>query len=242
VRITWTIAGLAFLAACATGQNDGADTTAAAGSDTAMMAAAGSTDSDPDRATGGGGVPAGYVGMVDPARPGRTPANISGAQYTSANGRWEIRTGPAHIVYATKDTASGQYTASVQIDQLESPTHPEAFGIFVGGQNLEQPDQQRYTYFLVRGGGEVLVKVRDGAATRDVVGWRAAEGVPRADASGKAAYTLGVQVGADSVRFLVNDRPVASAPKAGLPTDGVVGVRVNHNLHVMASPVEIAKR
>ena len=239
MRIIWTVASLALLAACATKSTDDADTTAAAGADTTTVA--GTMDDDPDRATEGGGVPSGYVGQVDPARPGRTPADISGAQYASANGRWEVRTGPAHIVYAAKDTASGSFTASVQMDQMERPAHPEAFGIFVGGQNLDQPEQQRYTYFLVRGGGEVMVRVREGASTRDVIAWRPAEGVPKADASGKAAYKLGVQVAGDSVRFLVNDRPVASAPKANLPTDGVVGMRINHNLHVMTSPVEITR-
>jgi hypothetical protein len=240
VRTIWTLASLALLAACATNDtDDAADTTAAAATDTTAMA--GAMDDDPDRATEGGGVPSGYLGQVDPPRPGRTPASISGAQYTAANNRWEVRTGPAHIVYAAKDTASGNFTASVQMEQLENPAHPEAFGIFVGGQNLDQPEQQRYTYFLVRGGGEIMVRVREGTSTRDVIAWRPAEGIPRADASGKASYELGVQVTGDSVRFLVNDREVASVPKASLPTDGVVGMRINHNLHVMVAPVEITR-
>jgi hypothetical protein len=37
----------------------------------------------------------------------------------------------------------------------------------------------------------------------------------------------------------VNGKQVASVSKVGLPTDGIVGVRVNHNLHVKISPVTI---
>ncbi|MFL5577645.1 MAG: hypothetical protein ACJ79S_16950 [Gemmatimonadaceae bacterium] len=235
MRVTWTIAGAALLAAaCSTGKQESAttDSAAAAAAPAPAGAAAGS---DNDRATGGGGVPAGYVGRTD-----RDGVAISGASYVNNGGKWEVTTGPAHIVYAAKDSARGSYTASASFDQLEAPRHPEAYGIFIGGKNLDQPTQQ-YTYFLVRGTGEYFVKVRDGAQTKGVIDWKASDAVPKADASGKASYRLAAQVGADSVRFLVNDKPVAAVAKAGLPTDGIAGLRINHNLHVAVTPVEIKK-
>jgi hypothetical protein len=237
VRVTWTLVGAALLAACATDTKDGDETAA----DTAAPAAtAAAASDDPDNQTGGSGVPAGYVGQVDPPRGSRPAANIADAKYVANGNRWEITTGPAHIVYAAKDSASGTYTATASFEQLEAPQHPEAFGLFIGGQNLDQPSQ-RYTYFIVRGTGEYLVRVRDGAETRDVLDWRAAPSVPKADGSGKASYKLTAQVGADSVRFLVNDTAVASVAKSAVPTDGVVGLRVNHNLHVMAEPVVVTR-
>lgn len=236
--MTWTIAGAALLAAaCSTGKQDKAatDTAAAAGASAAAVPAPAGAGADNDRATGGGGVPAGYVGRTD-----RDGVAISGANYASNGGKWEVTTGPAHIVYAARDSARGTYTASATFDQLEAPRHPEAYGIFIGGKNLDQPTQQ-YTYFLVRGTGEYFVKVRDGAQTKGVVDWKASDAVPKADASGKASYHLVAQVGADSVRFLVNDKPVAVVARAGLPTDGIAGLRINHNLHVAVTPVEIKK-
>jgi hypothetical protein len=110
--------------------------------------------------------------------------------------------------------------------------------VFIGGSNLDKPDQA-YTYFLVRGSGEVLVKVRDGDSTRDVVKWKAAPDVPKEDASGRATYKLDVQVTADAVKLMVNGKQAASVSKAGLPTDGIAGLRINHNLHVRATPVTI---
>ena len=212
--------------ACAKGEDAATDTSAAA-------ATAGS---DPDIATGGQGVPAGYVGRTD-----RETVNITDASYTATGNRWEVKTGPAHIVYAAKDSATGSYTVSTTVDQLAAPAHPEAFGLFIGGQNLDQPTQ-KYTYFVVRGTGDYLVKVRDGSDTRDVVKWTASDAVPKQDASGKATYRLSAQVMADSVRFMVNDAPVATVAKSAITTDGVAGLRINHNLHLTVQPVEIRKQ
>ena len=238
MRLTWTIAGAGLLAVAACSSNKQSDAaagdSAAAGTAAAPAAGAGSA-SDPDRATGGAGVPAGYVGRTD-----REGAAISGAKYSATGNRWEVTTGPAHVVYAAKDSASGVYTVTTTIEQLEAPAHPEAYGLFIGGRNLDQPSVQ-YTYFVVRGTGEYLVRVRDGAGTRNVSEWKASDAVPKADASGKAAYRLKAHVAPDTVHFLVNDKLVAAVPKAGIPTDGIAGLRINHNLHVAVRPVEVKK-
>lgn len=233
---------LMIAAACSTGGKPAVATDTAAAA-TATPAAGDTTHAmgtmahDADRgAAGAVGVPAGYVGRTD-----REGADISGAKYASAaGGRWEVTTGPAHIVWAAKDTARGAYTASAAFDQLESPAHPEAYGIFIGGQNLDGA-APRYTYFLVRGTGQYLVKVRDGATTKDVVGWTSSDAVPKADASGKATYRLAAHTTADTVHFLVNDKVVAAVARSAVPTDGIAGVRINHNLHVMVTPLVVKK-
>lgn len=228
MRTLWTLTTLALLTACA-GSDDGTTADSAAG--TAPAAA----PADPDAQTAGGGIPAGFTARTD-----RADATIQNASYTASGDMWEVKTGPAHILYAAKDTASGVYGATATIEQLEAPQHPEAYGIFIGGSNLDQPSQ-RYTYFLVRGGGEYTVRVRDGADTRDVLGWRADPGVPKADANGRATYKLTAHVASDTVHFLVNDKLVAAVPKASIPTDGIAGLRINHNLHVKTSGVRIER-
>ena len=231
MRIPMTLAAAALLAACAK-----KDENSAPPADTsAPPAAAPAASDDPDRSAGGSGVPAGYVGRTD-----RAGQNIADAKYTVNGNAWEVTTGPAHVVYAAKDSARGTYTATAVIEQLEAPQHPEAYGIFIGGQNLDQ-SSQRYTYFVVRGGGEYLVRVRDGEQTRTVADWKASDAVPKADQAGKAKYQLAARVGADSVRFLVNDRPVVAVAKSAVPTDGIAGLRINHNLHVRVEPVVVTK-
>jgi hypothetical protein len=155
----------------------------------------------------------------------------------SGNG-WEVTTGPAHILYRPTDSASGSYTVSTTIDQLAAPAHPEAYGVFVGGRDLNGA-RQRYLYFLVRGTGEMMAKVREGDKTRNVLAWQKHSAVPAANATGQASYRLAIQVNPDSVRFLVNGQRAASVPAAGLPTDGVYGIRINHNLHVRATPATV---
>ena len=192
--------------------------------------------SDPDvSAIGGTGVPNGYVGRTD-----RPDQQLSGAKYAVSGNGWDVTTGPAHILYKSSDSASGAYTVSSTIDQLAAPAHPEAYGVFVGGRNLDGPNQQ-YLYFLARGTGEMMARVRDGDKTRNVLAWQKHAAVPVANASGQGSYRLGIQVAGDSVRFLVNGQPTATVASAGLPTSGVYGIRVNHNLHVRATPATVTR-
>ena len=69
--------------------------------------------------------------------------------------------------------------------------------------------------------------------------WTPSADVPKADGSGKARYDLAVQVTGDAVKFLVNGKQAASVSKAGIPTEGIAGLRINHNLHVKVNPVSI---
>ena len=201
----------------------------------ADSAATSAAESDPDRNVAGGALPDGYSARTD-----RADKPISGAKYVVNGNEWDITTGPAHIVYSPTTMGNGNYTVSASFDQLETPSHPEAYGIFIGGQNLDG-DAQKYTYFLVRGTGDLAIKVRDGSAARDVIKWTPSADVPKADGSGKAHYDLSVQVTNDAVKFMVNGKQAASVSKSGLPTDGIAGLRINHNLHVKASPVTVSQ-
>ena len=215
-----TLLFAATIAACSTKSAGTTDSTA-------------THNSDPDVAAQGTGVPAGYTAVTDDST-----AKITNARYATSGGNWEITTGPAHLLYAAKDSASGAYTASTTFKQMEAPRHPEGYGIFVGGRDMASPNRS-YTYFLVRGNGEFLVKGRSGAKTSDILSWRSNPAVPKADSAGTATYKLAVRVAADSVRFMVNDKQVAAVKAGTIATDGVAGLRVNHNLHVTTSPLTI---
>jgi hypothetical protein len=218
--------------ACSKGHSSA---TPSADSGATSAAAVPTPNPDPDQAANGTGVPAGYVGKTDDPS-----TSIADAKYTPGPaGAWTVQTGPAHILFSTKDTASGGYTLHTEIVQLEAPHHPEAYGLFFGGQNLTDPTV-RYTYFLVRGDGKYALKVRDGANAHTVVDFTSSPNVPTADASGKATYAIAVQVGADTVHFTVNGKPVAAVPTGTLSVAGIAGVRINHNLHVTVKPLTIS--
>src|SRR5262249_49155758 len=128
------------------------------------------------------------------------------------------------------------------ITQLSKPTHPEAYGIFIGGSNLGDPATRTYTYFVVRGTGEYLVKVMNGSKTTTLSDWKASADIPKQDDAGKATYALKVHIAPDAMHFFVNGKLIAGVRKtASPPRDGVAGFRINHNLHLMVTPVSVTK-
>ncbi|HEX8717473.1 MAG TPA: hypothetical protein VF722_10915 [Gemmatimonadaceae bacterium] len=238
---TLTLAALVLgISACAKGQSAAgaaADTTKAmAGAAADSMKGMSGMAMDTDKAMGGSGVPTGFTAETD-----KPDAKITDAKYTVSGDKWEVQTGPAHIVYAAKDSASGVYAVSATIEQLEKPKHPEAYGIFFGGQHLDDRATENYGYFLVRGTGEYLIKVRNGDKTSTVVNWKASADVPKEDASGKATYNLKVHFAPTEAHFYVNGKLVATEPRKDVPSNGIAGLRINHNLHVSVQPVTITK-
>lgn len=227
--------GAALFTACSSGNNADVASADSAATPPAMASA------DPDAVTQGGGVPGGYMGQVDPPRAGSDAADINKAEYTVSDGRWEVRTGPAHVVWAAGDTASGNYTVTATLDQLENPAHPEAYGLIIGGSGLDNLMDQTYTYFIVRHTGEYMVRVREGATTRTVSDWTKSPAVPVTGEDGKASYKLTAKVDADSVHFLVNDQQATAVARSTVPTDGIFGLRINHSLHVLVTPPTVSR-
>jgi hypothetical protein len=211
---------------------------------------------DPTHAVvGSGTLPAGWAMRFDPVlpRPGRPtppapqPTDVSVA--TMGTGI-HVTSGPAAIYYRASEPASGQYTVTATFTQARSMKH-EAYGLLVGGANL-QDSTERYLYFLVRpqDGGILVSRRTSDARPTAIVPWTPDPAVHREDATdGHATNTLAIRVGRDSVAFVANDKVVRTVAKAslGLSTDGLVGVRVNHNLdlHIdgfrVTSPTKVTK-
>jgi hypothetical protein len=119
--------------------------------------------------------------------------------------------------------------------------HPEAYGLFFGGSNL-QGAQQSYLYFLVRGDGKFYIAHRAGADVHRIVPWEDNAAIVKQDSAGVATNVLSVQVTGDSLFFMVNGTRVQSLPKGGmLNADGQVGLRVNHNLDVHVGAFDVKK-
>jgi hypothetical protein len=185
---------------------------------------------------GGGVFPPGWAVRVDEG----TPAQVKLA--TMAPG-WHVNTATSAIFYRDKDQASGAYEVSAKMHLFpEGPGHLEALGIFIGGSDLQGP-AQRYTYFIIRGDGTFKVKRRSGAAATDVSGnWIASPAIVRGKPEGSVANVLSIAVTHARVSFRVNGQEVYSAPAAGLDTDGIVGLRINHNLSVHVENLEVKKQ
>ena len=193
-------------------------------------------DADHDVKVKGGPLPAGWSARTDNAN-----AKIEDAKFVVMGPGYHITSGPAAIYWQTGRVTSGPFKATATFAQQKAPTHPEAYGIFFAGNKLDAADQTYY-YFLVRGDGKVMLKHRAGTEVHTLMDWTNNEAVHKQDAAGKATNALAVDATkADSVRFFVNGVEVAARTGLGY-TNGVAGVRVNHNLDVHISDFAVTPR
>ena len=121
--------------------------------------------------------------------------------------------------------------------------HNNYYGLVFGGSDLEGP-QQNYLYFLIAQNGTWLVKRREGdATTSNVVARTPNDAVKKPDATGKSINDLEVRVAADKIDFVVNGTVVHTQPKTGptAKTDGIYGIRVNHQLEVHIEGLSVSK-
>src|SRR5437762_5464949 len=194
---------------------------------TTLVLAQAGKEHDPDKMVQGGGkLPAGWQARLDSAN-----AKFEGVKFEATGAGFHVTSGPAGIYYKPDQKTSGTYETHATFTQLEPAAHPEAYGLIIGGADL-QGENQKYTYFLIRQDGKFLIKRRDGAATPNVMSWTDNGAIKKADASGKMTNALSVEVAADKVRFLVNGTEVAAQPKTQVETSGITGLRINHNLNV----------
>ncbi|MYB05409.1 MAG: hypothetical protein F4Y24_03545 [Gemmatimonadetes bacterium] len=150
---------------------------------------------------------------------------------------YHVTTGPAMIAWHPDSVATGDFRVESETFLFDPQGRREAFGFFIGGSDLMGPDQ-RYTYFLLREGGQFLVKSRAGTETPVVHDWTAHPAIvsyaTRPEGSATAKNVLVLEATGDELRFSVNGESLWTGPRAGLATDGIFGLRVNHglNLHI----------
>lgn len=188
---------------------------------------------DADRAVeGGGSLAEGWMGRTDRGQ------NFDNVRFTAEEDLLEISVGPALILYRPEDEAAGTYTLSGTFQQLSSKGHAHGVGLIFGGDDLQGPNQV-YTYFLVRGDGNFLVKTRTGSETAYLTRWTESASVHQEDDSGDATNVMSVEVGTDDVVFKLNGQEVHRERRTDVYTDGTWGVRLNHNLDMRISGLKL---
>ena len=179
---------------------------------------------DADRKVeGGGSLAEGWMGRTDQGQ------NFENVRFTEEGGVLDISVGPGLVLYQPGDQADGEYTVSATFEQLSSKGHAHGIGLIIGGDDLQGPNQV-YTYFLVRGDGNYIVKTRTGDQTAELAPWTPHASIHESDDSGHALNDMSIEVGAENVVFKMNGREVHREKTADIYTDGVWGVRLNHNL------------
>ena len=172
----------------------------------------------------------------DPDAPGAIKFVTMGSGFHATNPQAAVYWNPAN-------TATGNYTLKGTFKLMKPSGHTNFYGLVFGGSDLGGPAQS-YLYFLVAQDGTWLVKRRDGdAKVEDVAPKTPNDAVKKPDASGQSTNALEVRVSASKIDYVVNGTTVHSTPKTGLTakTDGIYGIRVNHQLEVHVDGFAVTK-
>ncbi len=189
------------------------------------------------------------------------PDAAGDVQFTVIPGGFHAVNPTAAVFWNPEHTVSGAYVVKGTFKLMEPSGHNNYYGIVFGGRDLEGTDQH-YLYFLVAQDGTFLVKHRAGdqlpdpnapagrgrgrgprAITADVAPKTAHDAIVKPGADGTSVNALEVRVKADAVDFVVNGAVVYTAARGSLPgpTDGIAGMRVNHQLNVQITGFEITR-
>jgi len=184
--------------------------------------------------------PKGWKMRVDRSASASDPDAAGTIKFMAMGGGFHFVNPQAAVFWNPSNTAGGSYTLKGTFTLMKPSGHTNYYGLVFGGSNLEGA-QQKYTYFLVAQDGTFLVKKRDGEATSDVVKKTPSASVKQPGGDGKSTNALEVRVGGDKIDYVVNGKVVQSTPKAGIDTNGVYGIRINHLLEVMVDGFGVSK-
>jgi hypothetical protein len=150
-------------------------------------------------------------------------------------------TGHAGVdLWRTGDSAvSGSYTVRATLRKTAGRRR-EGYGFLFGGRALGT-DDATYAYVMLRGDGALLIKKREGASLTVIRDWTPAPAIRADDAQGRAENVLEVRVGPREVAVSVNGTAVATVPAAGIPADGVIGLRVSHTVALEVTGLEVRR-
>jgi hypothetical protein len=148
----------------------------------------------------------------------------------------------AAVYWNPANTVAGNYTLKGKFTLIKSGGYNEYYGLIFGGGELDGAGQS-YTYFMVSDDGTFLIKRRTGASAAGVSQKTPNAAVKKPDASGKCTNDLEVRVSADKIDFVINGTVVNSQPKTGpaAKTDGIYGIRVNHQLEVQIDDFGVSR-
>ena len=185
--------------------------------------------------------PEGWMVRIDRSTNAQDPDDTPNIKFVTMGKGMHVTGGPAGTFWNPKNTASGNFTAKATFNLAKPSGHVNYYGLIFGGEDLGGP-KQNYIYFMVAQNGTYAIRHRAGEETHDVArGKNDAIRVPGAD--GRSSNALEVRVAGDTISYVVNGTVVHTTPKSGMTakTDGLVGVRVNHQLDVHIDGFEVTK-
>ncbi|MEO2199301.1 MAG: hypothetical protein ABGY72_24890 [bacterium] len=184
--------------------------------------------------------PDGWMVRVDRSENAQDPDDTENLSFMTMGGGFHVTGGPAGTFWNDANTPSGDFTLSGSFGLMKPSGHTNYYGLIFGGSNLGAANQT-YIYFLVGQNGNYMVKHRAGDEVHDVQASTAHASVNQPGADGRSTNDLEVRVAGNTISYVVNGQVVHTTPKSGMTamTDGLAGIRINHQLDVHVGNFEI---
>ncbi len=211
---------------------------------------------DLDRVVPGGGITgAGWQGNVIDANALKQGRSITDSKFVADGSTITINAGPSGIYWNTAHMATGDFTVKAtfaETNYLKHSGHPHPYGVFVGGKDLNTP-KASLLYCSAYGNGTAIFRGFAPTAPNGVFrlgGNRpvANEAIRKAGPDATVTQEIALNVRGGNVECVVNGATVATYPVADAvgdgklaSTDGLVGIRVGHNLDVVVTGFGITK-
>jgi hypothetical protein len=185
--------------------------------------------------------PEGWMVRVDNSTNADDPDDNPKVKFVSMGKGFHITAGPAGTYWHPKYTATGNFTAKGTFILFKPSGHVNYYGLTFGGQDMGGPKQE-YVYFMVAQNGTYAIIHRSGDMTHSIQRGKH-EAIQQPGADGRSTNNLEVRVAGNQISYVVNGTVVHTTPKSGMTarTDGIVGVRINHQLDVHVDGFDVQK-
>jgi hypothetical protein len=186
--------------------------------------------------------PPGWKVRVDRSENAQDPDDTPNLQFMTMGAGIHVTGGPAGTFWKPADTVTGNYMVKATFNLQKPSGHTNYYGLVFGGSDLEGANQA-YSYFVVAQDGTYQIRRRQGAMVTDIQPKTAHAAIRKPEGGGPTPNALEVWVGANEVSYVINGTVVHTTPRSAAGrTDGVVGVRVNHQLDVHIDGFQIQRR
>lgn len=223
----------------------------------AVVVSSVSAQQDLDRVVPGGGITGeGWHGNVIDANSLKQGRSIGDSKFAASGNTIDINAGPNAIYWNTAHRAAGNFTVKAtfaETNHLKHSNHAHPYGVFIGGASLDTP-KPNLLYCAAYGNGTFIFRgfAPDSAnGTFRLGGNRATanDAIRKAGPDGTVTQEIAISVNGDTVSCSINGTQVASHPKSEVlgagklaSTDGLVGLRIGHNLDVKVTNFSLTKQ
>jgi hypothetical protein len=186
--------------------------------------------------------PKGWMVRSDHSMEASDPDAAGAVKFVTMGAGFHATNPMAAIFWNPANTAAGDFTLKGKFSLVQAGGSNEYYGLIFGGSDLAAANQS-YIYFMVTDDGTYLIKRRSGANTTSLSQKTPSPAIKKPDSTGKCTNNLEVRVKGEKIEFVINGTVVTSQVKTfpAAKTDGIVGIRVNHQLEVQIDDFGVSK-